>query len=100
MNLMKNRLAGLILFGAVSSVWAQDVTPQPGNSSGADEAIEEITVLGIRSSLRDAIGIKRSYVGTMEAISAEDFGKFPDGNLAESLARVPGIAIDRSNVEG
>ena len=50
--------------------------------------------------LRDAIGIKRSYVGTMEAIAAEDFGKFPDGNLAESLARVPGIAIDRSNVEG
>jgi TonB-dependent receptor len=69
-------------------------------STSAGEPIEEITVMGIRSSLRDAIGIKRSYVGTMEAIAAEDFGKFPDGNLAESLARVPGIAIDRSNVEG
>ena len=62
--------------------------------------IEEVVVQGIRSSLRNAVEIKRSNVGVMEAISAEDFGKFPDGNLAESLARVPGIAIDRSNVEG
>jgi len=65
-----------------------------------DNVIEEVVVQGIRSSLRDAVDIKRSNVGVMEAISAEDFGKFPDGNLAESLARVPGIAIDRSNVEG
>ncbi len=62
--------------------------------------LEEVVVTGIRSSLRNAVEIKRSNVGVMEAISAEDFGKFPDGNLAESLARVPGIAIDRSNVEG
>ncbi len=62
--------------------------------------IEEVVVTGIKSSLRNAVEIKRSNVGVMEAISAEDFGKFPDGNLAESLARVPGIAIDRSNVEG
>ena len=50
--------------------------------------------------LKDAIDIKRSNVGVMEAITAEDFGKFPDGNLAESLARIAGVAIDRSNVEG
>jgi len=65
-----------------------------------DNVIEEVVVTGIRASLRDAVEIKRSNVGVMEAISSEDFGKFPDGNLAESLARVPGIAIDRSNVEG
>ncbi|MGD9021596.1 MAG: TonB-dependent receptor, partial [Lysobacterales bacterium] len=72
-----------------------------GDSSEAETNIlEEVVVHGIRSSLKDAVDIKRSNVGVMEAISAEDFGKFPDGNLAESLARVPGIAIDRSNVEG
>lgn len=64
------------------------------------DEISEVVVLGIKKSLLDAIEIKRNNVGVMEAISAEDFGKFPDGNLAESLARVPGIAIDRSNVEG
>lgn len=87
---------GLVVLGVTSAAWSQQEPP----TAGAGEPIEEITVMGIRSSLRDAIGIKRSYVGAMEAISAEDFGKFPDGNLAESLARVPGIAIDRSNVEG
>jgi TonB-dependent receptor len=65
-----------------------------------EEIMEEVIVYGIKSSLLDAIDIKRSNVGVMDAISAEDFGKFPDGNLAESLARVSGIAIDRSNVEG
>ena len=101
MTFMKKTLSSsiaLALIGFMPQAWAQD--DAQADSSGAGEAIEEITVMGIRSSLRDAIGIKRSYVGTMEAISAEDFGKFPDGNLAESLARVPGIAIDRSNVEG
>ena len=65
-----------------------------------EEVMEEVIVYGIKSSLLDAIDIKRSNVGVMDAISAEDFGKFPDGNLAESLARVSGVAIDRSNVEG
>lgn len=65
-----------------------------------EEIMEEVIVYGIKSSLLDAIDIKRSNVGVMDAISAEDFGKFPDGNLAESLARVSGVAIDRSNVEG
>lgn len=90
----------LVLIAMTSPGMAQDQAPATDSSAQSDELIEEITVMGIRSSLRDAIGIKRSYVGTMDAISAEDFGKFPDGNLAESLARVPGIAIDRSNVEG
>ena len=64
------------------------------------EGVEEVIVTGIRRSLQDAIDIKRNNVGIVDAITAEDFGKFPDGNLAESLARVVGIGIDRSNVEG
>jgi TonB-dependent receptor len=90
----------LALLGIGSQVWAQDGAAASGSTAQNEVAIEEVVVVGIRSSLRDAVGIKRSYVGTVDAISAEDFGKFPDGNLAESLARVPGIAIDRSNVEG
>jgi TonB-dependent receptor len=88
------------LLGVGSQGWAQDSVTASSSTATSDAALEEVVVVGIRSSLRDAVGIKRSYVGTVDAISAEDFGKFPDGNLAESLARVPGIAIDRSNVEG
>ena len=80
------------------AAYAQDQDEDENNST--EMILEEVVVQGIKSSLKRAEDIKRSNVGVMEAISAEDFGKFPDGNLAESLARVPGIAIDRSNVEG
>ena len=82
----------------MSFVIAQEQEQDTANDS--ETYLEEVTVTGIKSSLINAIDIKRSNVGVMEAITAEDFGKFPDGNLAESLARVVGIGIDRSNVEG
>jgi len=64
------------------------------------DTVDEIIVTGIRASLDRAIEIKRSNSGVVDAISAEDIGKFPDTNLAESLQRIPGVAIDRSNGEG
>lgn len=93
-------LSGLAQDEADEATDANDETTAEAAEEEARPVLEEVVVQGIRSSLRDAVDIKRSYVGTVEAISMEDFGKFPDGNLAESLARVPGIAIDRSNVEG
>ena len=50
--------------------------------------------------LNRAIDIKRNSNGIVDAISAEDIGKFPDTNLAESLQRITGVSIDRSNGEG
>lgn len=61
---------------------------------------EVIEVRGIRRSLSEAQDIKRSSTGVVDAISAEDLGKFPDMNIAESLQRIPGIAIDRNGGEG
>jgi TonB-dependent receptor len=66
----------------------------------AEEEVEEVIVTGVKQALIDALEIKRNNVGVTEIVTAEDIGKFPDGNLAESLARLPGVAIDRSNVEG
>ncbi|HEX8555600.1 MAG TPA: TonB-dependent receptor [Sphingomonas sp.] len=60
----------------------------------------EIVVTGIRASLRESLDIKRSGQGVVDAISAEDIGKFPDTNLAESLQRITGVSIDRQNGEG
>ncbi|MEB3067349.1 TonB-dependent receptor plug domain-containing protein, partial [Parvimonas micra] len=51
-------------------------------------------------SLRSAASIKRNAPSIVDAISSEDIGKFPDTNVAESLQRIPGVAIDRSNGEG
>ncbi|WP_049720986.1 TonB-dependent receptor [Gilvimarinus polysaccharolyticus] len=64
------------------------------------EMLEEVVVTGIRGSLTDAMDIKRDASGVVDAISAEDIGKFPDTNLAESLQRITGVSIDRSNNEG
>ncbi|WP_240220489.1 TonB-dependent receptor [Rheinheimera hassiensis] len=81
--------------GVLAPVYAQDVTTE--NSS---EEIEVIQVSGIRGSLVKSMDVKRSSVGVVDAISAEDIGKFPDTNLAESLQRITGVSIDRSNGEG
>ena len=65
-----------------------------------DQVIEEVTVVGIRGSLNRAMDIKRNSKGVVDAISAEDIGKFPDANLAESLQRITGVSIDRQRGEG
>ncbi len=61
---------------------------------------DEIVVSGIRASLQKSLGIKRDAIGVVDAITAEDIGKFPDTNLAESLQRITGVSIDRSVGEG
>jgi len=63
--------------------------PQPKSESGA------IIVTGIRRSLQDSIQIKRNSASVVEAVSAEEIGKLPDVSIAESIARLPGIAAQR-----
>ena len=69
-------------------------------AQGADEPLEEIVVTGIRRSLADSLSAKRNAVNVTDAISTEDIGKFPDINVAESLARIPGVSIERTQGEG
>ncbi len=71
----------------------------PAQSQDAD-AIEEITVIGIQRSLSEARDIKRDSTQFLDAIVADDIGKLPDTNIAESLARVSGVQIDRGIGEG
>jgi TonB-dependent receptor len=66
----------------------------------ADDTLEEVIVTGIRGSLKQSMDIKKDSVGVVDAITAEDMGKFPDTNLAESLQRITGVSIDRNNGEG
>lgn len=65
-----------------------------------DDTVDEIVVTGIRGSLMQAMDRKRNAKGVVDAITAEDIGKFPDQNLAEALQRISGVSIDRSNNEG
>lgn len=66
----------------------------------APEGIEIIEVTGIVGSLQRSMDLKRDRAIVSDGISAEDIGKFPDTNVAESLQRVTGVSIDRSGGEG
>ncbi len=68
------------------------------DAAADDDVIEEIVSYGkFRQSLVDSIGTKRDSSTIVEAISAEDIGKLPDSSIAESLARLPGLAGERVN---
>jgi TonB-dependent receptor len=62
------------------------------------ETLEEVVVTGIRGSLTSSMNLKRDGQGVVDGIVAEDIGKFPDTNLAESLQRISGVSIDRSAI--
>ena len=82
---------------ALTPAAAQEAAPE---AAAPTEELEEIIVTGIRSSLTRSMDIKRDAIGVVDAISAEDIGKFPDANLAESLQRITGVSIDRQRGEG
>ncbi|MDP7592932.1 MAG: TonB-dependent receptor [Litorilituus sp.] len=68
--------------------------------ASTEKDVEVITVTGMRSSIKESTRLKRDASGVVDAISAEDIGKFPDTNLAESLQRITGVSINRDNGEG
>ncbi len=77
------------------------VSPQLSAQSASHEGgVEEVVVTGIRSSLEQAMDIKRSSDALVDSIASESLGKFPDTNIAESLQRITGVSIDRSGGEG
>jgi TonB-dependent receptor len=76
----------------MSSVVAQEAT--------ANDDVEVIQVKGIVSSLKRAMYNKKESLIVSDGIAAEDLGKFPDLNVAESLQRITGVSIDRSGGEG
>ncbi len=100
------RLRSRALFTIVGGVvvinpaFAQQPATSPVASQTRSETLEEVVVTGLRASLQTSMDIKRTAVGVVDAIAAEDMGKFPDTNLAESLQRITGISIDRRNGEG
>ena len=85
---------GLALY--MPSSFAQDATASAEQATDLDT----IVVTGYRASLERAQDIKRGEIGMVDAVVAQDIGKFPDLNLAESLQRIPGVVISRDGGEG
>ena len=64
------------------------------------EDLEVIEVRGIRRSLAESVNSKRFADGVVDAVSAEDIGKFPDSDVGEALGRIPGVAVNRQFGQG
>jgi iron complex outermembrane recepter protein len=93
MWLLHTALVGL---GALSS--AASVAQESAEKS--TQPLDEVVVTGYRSSLAAALKDKRAETAVVDVIKAEDVAKFPDNNLAESLQRLPGVAVARDGGEG
>ncbi|MBN6149611.1 TonB-dependent receptor [Xanthomonas sp. AmX2] len=89
-------MAALYLSGNAA---AQEAPAASAESKNVQE-LDTITVTGYRASLEKSQTVKRSANSIVDAISAEDIGKFPDTNAAESLSHLPGISVDRQFGEG
>lgn len=88
-TLLASSIAAVVGGAAAPAAYAQD-----------SAVMEEVIVRGIAGSLERSIDIKRDSTSIVEAITADDIGKMPDQNIAESLQRVPGVQIDRRDGVG
>ena len=73
---------------------------QENQADTAEPAREEIVVTGFRGSLNKAVDLKRESIGLRDSIVAEDIGKFPESNIADSLQRISGVILSRDGGAG
>ncbi len=88
---LKILVASLVGAGLVSStsVGAQEVTANTASD------VTVVTVTGLRKAAQTAQTIKKNSDAVLDSIVADDIGKFPDTNVAETLARVTGVQVSR-----
>ncbi|RYE87540.1 MAG: TonB-dependent receptor, partial [Oxalobacteraceae bacterium] len=72
-----------------------------GDAASSSAPVSNTVVIsGFRSSLQKALNLKQQAIGVRDSIVAEDIGKFPESNVAESLQRVPGVILNRDDSSG
>src|SRR4029077_9980148 len=85
-----------ILLAAATNARAAD-QPASTTTAPADQPIQEVVVTGFRKSIEDAVSAKKANSSIIEEVNSEDIGKLPDASIAESIARLPGLAAQRTN---
>ena len=71
--------------------------PDATRIASSDQTLQEVVVTGIRKSIEDTVTAKKNDDRIIEEVSTEDIGKLPDASIAESIARLPGLAAQRTN---
>jgi TonB-dependent receptor len=95
LNLQRNLLS--VALASAITLTANAAHAQSADSGDQTETtqLDTVVVTGIRAGIEGAISTKRDATSIVEAISAEDIGKLPDVSIAESIARLPGLAAQR-----
>ena len=93
MNCKKSILSAAIVasLSFAAQLHAQETTTAPAAEEATD--LDRIVVTGIRGSIEKSLDVKREARSHVEVITAEDIGKMPDKNVADSLQRLPGVTI-------
>lgn len=93
--LMASSTVALFMLGAASAAAQSSTVPTaPSAAAPADSTV--VIVSGLRKSLQSAAQVKRKASQIVDSIVAEDIGKLPDTNIAETLQRIPGVQISRN----
>ncbi len=99
--MFSNKIQTLVRGAALASLMCGvSHTAMAQTAPAGSTAVEEIVVTGVRASLRSAVEQKREAVQVIDAVTAEDIGKFPTTNVAESAQRITGVQITRTRGEG
>ncbi|MES1198806.1 MAG: TonB-dependent receptor [Pseudomonadota bacterium] len=86
-------LVTLAALGVAGPAFAQ--TASSSSDATADNASDQIVVVGVRRALQTAQDVKRDSNTFVDSITATDIGAFPDKSASEALQRVPGITVNR-----
>ena len=82
------------LAAAVSmAMFSLTALPAMAQTADAQAPMQTVEVTGIRASMAKSLSVKKNATANVEVITAEDVGKMPDKNLADSLQRLPGVAV-------
>jgi iron complex outermembrane recepter protein len=93
-----SRRLTLLMSGTALTVALVAATPALAQTAPAeDDGGDAIVVTGFRAALQTATATKKRTETVVESVSAEDIGKLPDNSIGESIARLPGLAAQRSN---
>ena len=90
--LLSSSLAVLAALALGSTAAAQD-TDVDQDTQEYEGVLEEVVVTGVRFSMTEAVEVKRGSMQIVDAIVAEDLGKFPDNNVIEAMQRIPGVQV-------
>ena len=99
-RVVRTTLSGVstLSLGALSAPLLAQTAAATGPSADQAGELQEIVVTGVRASLQRSLDIKQQSLGVVDAISSEDIGQFPDANIGDAIARIPGVTVNRGSL--